>query len=212
MPRLPILRTEVNEGAVEEYPGQTVIPYGPANLSDESDATAIRISADPLDGRPADDWLIILDAAQLASAEKSFTITVRYNVLSVIDADLSLQRIAVYDWVPGNIGGSFNSYLEARVDLPLGRTEVTMVINQAWIDANAPLGNVVSQSGDYAFAAVRDGLLSGGSGSEMVLRLAGAGGYHEVDVTYAAVYFENVPDRIAGEIVEARRRFVRGRR
>jgi hypothetical protein len=132
---LPILITEVYKGALEDYPNDSIIPYGPANLSDASDLTGILLSS-----MWAADWFIYFDTTKIDVQKPELTLNFR-----IIATEPSQVNVKFFDGVDtfastsqqlSNPPNSSKAYELGwfNFDIPVGTSDYTITIDQSFVD------------------------------------------------------------------------------
>lgn len=134
---LDIVYTETYKGALEDYPNDSIIPYGPANLCDMNDSTGIVMSTSW-----SADWFIYFDTKKLDPNSSQINLRIKFNSpvptswlgvrLSLADVQepMAVKNLDYPDW--------YNQYDIGDFDFELkgGLTEATYVINQDWLNNN----------------------------------------------------------------------------
>ena len=191
-PLLPIVRTEiydgVNGGMVDE-------PAGPTILSDDNNATSLRISTvngTHIPGYPTRRWYLMFDDTGFAEAT-ALVITYRFTVVSTTASAALRLTLELYDSGVDMDYGDFAGLTVSGDLIAPGTThEFSVTVDQAWMDAHAAF-DFTTRNGWWlasgsTFAALRDGLMAGPN-DEMAshLRVWTAVTDYEIDVHEASI-------------------------
>jgi hypothetical protein len=139
-PHLDLVYTETYKGSLEDYPNDSLIPYGPPNLTDNDDATGIVLSSSW-----AADWFLYFDTTKLDPAIPQFNVKLRLKAptttlpmevkfnLEDVNETMDSKNLSNPDsdklWSLGGFYASFSG----------GVKEQIVTIDQAWLDKHGSM-------------------------------------------------------------------------